>query len=546
MNCLYLLQEYDTWFKEETQGNIEEEPSFFKNFKQVDKIEDADIIYSRGDCISPLTPMLKNLGDFKNQDKIIVSRKRQTIPGLIEMQESDYYLYVNEWIHRKIITYQRSLEHDFLETGYSFYQDTMAMQSILTFPIFSRFFRTIGHQVAQIVELGSNQGGLAVYFHDYSKRNNAQFVTFDIHETPINLERWNVDYRKKDVFLEETIQEIGQILSKPGTSILFCDNGYKIQEYKTYAKFLKPGDFIFCHDYARDLDEFSNKIQGRFWNWFEVKESDIAETARIHGLVDFFPEFQQCAISCKVKNKPLMKLVEIKDMPDLKLYGIKPFNKKIYQEPIQKTIRPIPRKNITFVTAMFDLGRGKINNNFKRSFDHYLECFNKLLSMDYPMVIYTEPSLEKWVSDRRKKHSKIITISLDYFRNLEYYSDIQSIRNNPKWQEISGWLKDSPQSSMELYNPFNSRKLPWLSEQAKSNPFQTQYFFWIDGGIANTLSMDYLDQIRYSEPYLDKFLFLSYPYIPSQEIHGFKKEAMADWCKVDLTTRVCRAGFFGG
>jgi hypothetical protein len=167
--------------------------------------------------------------------------------------------------------------------------------------------------------------------------------------------------------------------------------------------------------------------------------------------------------------------------------------------------------------------------------------------MDYPMVIYTEPSLEQWILDRRQKRpTRIVVLTLDYFRELDYYPDIQTIRTDPKWVKIAGWIKDSPQAAMELYNPFNSRKLPWLAEQSKENPFKTKYFFWIDGGIANTMSMDYLDRIRFSKPYLDRFLFLVYPYIPSQEVHGFEKKAMAKWCQVPLTTRVCRAGFFGG
>ena len=81
------------------------------------------------------------------------------------------------------------------------------------------------------------------------------------------------------------------------------------------------------------------------------------------------------------------------------------------------------------------------------------------------------------------------------------------------------------------------------------NPFSTNYFLWLDGGLTSTVHKGYftndniLDKIT---PYLNKFLFLSFPYENTSEIHGFKYEAMQRYCKSDVVNYVCRGGLFGG
>ncbi len=41
-------------------------------------------------------------------------------------------------------------------------------------------------------------------------------------------------------------------------------------------------------------------------------------------------------------------------------------------------------------------------------------------------------------------------------------------------------------------------------------------------------------------------MFLTYPYIGGEEIHGFSREGMARYSKTDYVKYVCRGGFFGG
>jgi hypothetical protein len=78
--------------------------------------------------------------------------------------------------------------------------------------------------------------------------------------------------------------------------------------------------------------------------------------------------------------------------------------------------------------------------------------------------------------------------------------------------------------------------------------FDSDYLFWIDAGITNTVHQGYFTHDKVLDnldKLTDKFLFVCFPYETSTEIHGFNYEIINKICnnKVD---RVARGGFFGG
>jgi hypothetical protein len=81
------------------------------------------------------------------------------------------------------------------------------------------------------------------------------------------------------------------------------------------------------------------------------------------------------------------------------------------------------------------------------------------------------------------------------------------------------------------------------------NPFNSDYYFWLDGGITNTVHPGYfshdkvLDKI---EKIVEKFLFITFPYETNSEIHGFDIAKMREFAHSDTVNRVARGGFFGG
>jgi hypothetical protein len=55
-------------------------------------------------------------------------------------------------------------------------------------------------------------------------------------------------------------------------------------------------------------------------------------------------------------------------------------------------------------------------------------------------------------------------------------------RNKPEWKNRAGWLPESPQSKLEMYNPLVMTKIFWMKDVAKLNPLNTTYFLWVDAG----------------------------------------------------------------
>jgi hypothetical protein len=109
---------------------------------------------------------------------------------------------------------------------------------------------------------------------------------------------------------------------------------------------------------------------------------------------------------------------------------------------------------ITLVTGLWDIGRGDLSEGWSRSFDHYLNKFSQLLEVDCNMIIFGDRELELFVKERRSNDkTQFILRDLEWFKSNEFYGQIQQIRNNPKWFNLAGWLKDSTQARLEMYNP---------------------------------------------------------------------------------------------
>ena len=203
----------------------------------------------------------------------------------------------------------------------------------------------------------------------------------------------------------------------------------------------------------------------------------------------------------------------------------------------------------TFVTAVFDLGRDKLDNTFRRDKDHYRKYLQTTLTIDYPMVIYTESSfLELITTIRNGKPTRIVTPDAPHALNGTMLAHIDTIRTDPIWLSQAKWLPQSPQAALPGYNALVLSKMLWLQEQARENPFESNAFYWIDAGLSHTVSPSLLNGIVFErlEKTHQQFLLLCYPYRPVNEVHGFDKNALAKLAGIEETRWVTRGGFFGG
>lgn len=220
---------------------------------------------------------------------------------------------------------------------------------------------------------------------------------------------------------------------------------------------------------------------------------------------------------------------------------------------LQSQPQPQPAKNskTTFVTGLWNLGRDKIGGGFNRNFEsHYISQFKYLLQLDVNLIIFCDEEVEKVVWQSRNSSNTVVyrkTLQ-DIKNSFDFFDKVQKIRNNPDWKNQSGWLVDSPQSSLEYYNPVIMSKFFMLHDSCIFNPFNSEYFFWIDAGISSTVNLGYFTRFKVQDklPEIAKnLLFLSFPYDGQVEVHGFTKQPFNEYCGTN-SEYVARGGFFGG
>ncbi len=201
----------------------------------------------------------------------------------------------------------------------------------------------------------------------------------------------------------------------------------------------------------------------------------------------------------------------------------------------------------TLVTGLWNIGRSDLSVGWSRGYEHYLNKFEQLLKSNYNFIIFGDRELEEFVMARRSpENTQFIVRELSWFKN-EFYDIIQKIRTNPNWYNQVGWLTDSTQAKLDMYNPLVMSKVFLLHDAKILDKFNSNYLFWIDAGLTNTVHSGYFthDNVIENLGEHNFISFVSFPYKAESEIHGFNYEHMCSMVgeKID---KVCRGGFFGG
>ena len=205
---------------------------------------------------------------------------------------------------------------------------------------------------------------------------------------------------------------------------------------------------------------------------------------------------------------------------------------------------------VTLVTGLWDLGRNDLSEGWSRSYEnHYLKKFEQLLEVEENMVIFGDKELEKFVWKKRdQSNTQFIFRDLSWFKNNDFFSKIQKIRVDENWYNQVGWLRESTQAKLEMYNPIVMSKMFLLHDAKILEKFDSEYLFWIDAGLTNTVHSGYFTHDRVIEKLpkvIDKFSFVCFPYDTNTEIHGFNYEKLKSLAGSEVK-KVARGGFFGG
>ena len=133
-------------------------------------------------------------------------------------------------------------------------------------------------------------------------------------------------------------------------------------------------------------------------------------------------------------------------------------------------------KNLTIVTGLWNIGRDG------RPFTHYIQHLNHFLEIDANLFLYVPKELENLVWEKRSKENTFVKIyELEDVKNMysPFWDKTQNIRTNPEWYNQTGeggWLTQSPQASLEWYNPIVQSKMFLLNDVTIWNPYNFHQF----------------------------------------------------------------------
>lgn len=210
--------------------------------------------------------------------------------------------------------------------------------------------------------------------------------------------------------------------------------------------------------------------------------------------------------------------------------------------------------NIVFVTCFFDLRKREINIPWlversktgkpRRTPEEYLQFCEFTLSINYPLVIYTDPLYFKIISDIRKKYdpsgnkTKIISKALEKYPTAKYIDKLFKIYKDGSMAEP---MKLWPSKVTPYYCQVTWNKLHLIQRTIENKVFPMDRIYWIDFGL-KYLEADNIDSGRYFEK---DVLKLSDKITILQRLSFKPEDGMQDdWCKKML---FCYAGgFFGG
>ena len=163
--------------------------------------------------------------------------------------------------------------------------------------------------------------------------------------------------------------------------------------------------------------------------------------------------------------------------------------------------------NVTIVTAFFDIGR-ETNGDGRKLVD-YLDWIKKTLQLNCNLFIVTEKKFVDFMKDNRPSKYKTY-IKEDILENASYYKylpQMKEILNSEDYKTRIAY-PNRVECTLPEYNVIQYSKFGWLADAIKENPFDSDYFFWMDAGISRffynmNLQNPYPNNISFSNIFND-------------------------------------------
>jgi cephalosporin hydroxylase len=161
----------------------------------------------------------------------------------------------------------------------------------------------------RIIEIGTAYGGFTLMLRDLLDLvglEDSKILTYDVNRPTdlidkINKNNLSIEFYVHNVFDRQyniTDSNLINEIINDGKTIILCDGGNKVEEFKSLSKFVKIGDIIMAHDYSYDVDFYNEEIHNKVWYWLEIQNSDIQETCEKYNLQSFMEEDLNKVVWC--------------------------------------------------------------------------------------------------------------------------------------------------------------------------------------------------------------------------------------------------------
>lgn len=182
---------------------------------------------------------------------------------------------------------------------YLLVDDIIAAQT----PKIEKPFLNIINDFDLIIEIGFHRGAFSSWLYK-NKNKITEFFCYDVSLNEKLVDDNNINFILGDCFEQNVINQIKELISKKGKSLILCDGGNKNEEFKLYSQFLKKGDVVMCHDYSHSNEDFVNVSLELNWPHPSESSYDIIKPSIDKNNLSpfFYDEFKNVLWGSFVKN----------------------------------------------------------------------------------------------------------------------------------------------------------------------------------------------------------------------------------------------------